>query len=48
MSKLFWGMIILAVVAALSVILILDQFIPAFILPFALALLALYIIRIDR
>ena len=48
MGKLFWGMIILAVIAALSVILILDQFIPAFILPFALALLALYIIRIDR
>jgi len=48
MQKLFWVLIIGAVIAALSVILLLNDYLPTFILPFAFALLALYIIRIDR
>ena len=48
MQKLFWILIVGAVVAALSVVLLLNNFLPSFILPFALALIALYIIRIDR
>lgn len=48
MQKLFWVLIIGAVIATLSVILLLNDYLPTFILPFAFALLALYIIRIDR
>ena len=48
MQKLFWVLIVGAVVAALSVVLLLNDYLRAFIVPFVFALLALYIIRIDR